>query len=169
MFFFKEHFIYFYLLILAVPHGMWDLSSSTKDWIDRCPMQWKCGVLTTGPPGKPLLQLFNMPHTSPSGWSRYVTDNNWRPVSPPGTASCGPEGRGCQRPQSRVGSWVVAQPRCRSSYCGVWALPCFCLFHSLRGSCERPPNHSSKRPCTLRARISVCSSENCFYTGTAQG
>ena len=26
---------------------------------NMCPLQWKCGVLTTGPPGKPLISSFN--------------------------------------------------------------------------------------------------------------
>ena len=36
---------------LAMSHSMSDLSSLTRDQT-HCPLQWKCGVLTTGPPGK---------------------------------------------------------------------------------------------------------------------
>ena len=36
---------------LAVPQGMWDLSSLTRDRT-RAPLKWKCRVSTTGLPGK---------------------------------------------------------------------------------------------------------------------
>ena len=35
---------------LAALRGLWDLSSPTRDRT-RAPLQWKRGVLTTGPPG----------------------------------------------------------------------------------------------------------------------
>ena len=44
-----------YHCFLAVPHGMWDLSS--PQGLNPCPLQWKPGVLTTGPPGKSLFSL----------------------------------------------------------------------------------------------------------------
>ena len=36
----------------AVPGGMWDFLSPTKG-TNLCPLHWKRGFLTTGPPGKP--------------------------------------------------------------------------------------------------------------------
>ena len=40
---------YYYLNFLVKSHGMWALSSPTRD--QTCaPLQWKCQVLTTGPP-----------------------------------------------------------------------------------------------------------------------
>ena len=33
----------------ALPHNVQDLSSLTRD---LCPLQWKCRILSTGPPGK---------------------------------------------------------------------------------------------------------------------
>ena len=43
-------FFYFYLfylcVVLALPHGMWDLSSNPQL------LHWKCRLSTTGPPGK---------------------------------------------------------------------------------------------------------------------
>ena len=48
----------FNFFFLAMPHGMWDLSSLTRDWtLNPCPLHWKCGVLTTRPPGKSPLWL----------------------------------------------------------------------------------------------------------------
>ena len=35
-------------IFLAVPHGIWDLSS----WTRGQTLQWECGVLATGLPGK---------------------------------------------------------------------------------------------------------------------
>ena len=35
---------------LFAPHGMWDLSSSTRR--EPLPLHWKCGVFTTGLLGK---------------------------------------------------------------------------------------------------------------------
>ena len=35
----------------AVPGGMWDFRSPTRG-TNLCPLHWKCGFLTTGPPGK---------------------------------------------------------------------------------------------------------------------
>ena len=40
--------------VLFHPPGMWDPSSPNP-----CPLQWKCGVLTTGPPGKSWVVIFN--------------------------------------------------------------------------------------------------------------
>ena len=40
-----------FLFCLAAPGGMWDLSSPTRDRT-QAPLQWKCKVLTTGPPRK---------------------------------------------------------------------------------------------------------------------
>ena len=42
------------LYLFFWPHGMWDLSSPTRDGT----LQWKRRVLTTGPPGNSLLYLF---------------------------------------------------------------------------------------------------------------
>ena len=42
--------INFFKSLLAIPQGMWDLSSMT-----RCPLHWQCRVLTTGPPEKSLI------------------------------------------------------------------------------------------------------------------
>ena len=46
------------VVVLAMPHSMGDLSSPTRDQT-LCPLQWKRGVLTTGPPGKSLFQSFD--------------------------------------------------------------------------------------------------------------
>ena len=35
------------LFFWATPHGMWDLNQG----LNRCPLPWKRGLLTTGPPG----------------------------------------------------------------------------------------------------------------------
>ena len=43
-------------LFLAAPRGMRDLSSPTQG-LNLCPLQWKCGVLTTGPPGSPRILI----------------------------------------------------------------------------------------------------------------
>ena len=46
---------YSFIYFLAAPHGMCDLSS-------LCPLQWKRRVLTTGPPGKSLFDIYiNIP------------------------------------------------------------------------------------------------------------
>ena len=54
--------------LLAEPRGMWDLSSLTRDWT-HAPLQWKCRILTTGPPGDSLICLLNwytyLPRTQP--------------------------------------------------------------------------------------------------------
>ena len=42
--------ILLFLFFLTELHSMWDISSLTNS----CPLPWKCGVLTTGPPGKSL-------------------------------------------------------------------------------------------------------------------
>ena len=48
----------FYLLyFLAIPQGMWDLSSLTRDW-SCIPLHWKGRVLNIGLPGKPLIYFF---------------------------------------------------------------------------------------------------------------
>ena len=47
LFFFVFVFLGFFL---SIPRGLRDLSSPTRDRI-QAPQQWKCGVLTTGPPG----------------------------------------------------------------------------------------------------------------------
>ena len=47
-------FYYYYLnqfLFLAVPRGIWALSSSTRGWT-WYPLHWKLRILTTGLPGK---------------------------------------------------------------------------------------------------------------------
>ena len=41
--------------VLFHPPGMWDPSSPNP-----CPLQWKCGVLTTGPPGKSFIHDFEL-------------------------------------------------------------------------------------------------------------
>ena len=38
-------------IFLVVPHGIWDLSSLTRDRTSG-PWMWKRRVITTGPPGK---------------------------------------------------------------------------------------------------------------------
>ena len=43
------HFSDFIFIFLATPHVTWNLSSSTRT--NPWPLQWKYGVLTTGPPG----------------------------------------------------------------------------------------------------------------------
>ncbi|XP_029074892.1 syntaxin-10 isoform X2 [Monodon monoceros] len=43
-----------FFCLLATVHSMWDLSSLTNP----CHLQWKRRVLTTGPPGKSLFQVF---------------------------------------------------------------------------------------------------------------
>ena len=48
---------YFYFIFLATLHGMWDLSSPTRN-DTPCSQHWKHGVITTGPPGKSLIYLF---------------------------------------------------------------------------------------------------------------
>ena len=50
----------FFLLLSFFNHpcGVWDLSSPTRDWTHPCPLYWKHGVSTTGPPGKSLSQSF---------------------------------------------------------------------------------------------------------------
>ena len=42
--------IFYHFYILALQHGMWDLSSLTR--VKPVSLQWKLRVLTTGPPGK---------------------------------------------------------------------------------------------------------------------
>ena len=55
--------VYDRFLVLAMLHGMWDLSSPTR--IEPGPCQWKRQVLTTGPPGKSLCV-----HLVTGGWIR---------------------------------------------------------------------------------------------------
>ena len=52
--------ILFYLLIylLAIPHGLQNFSSPTRDRRKPCPLQWKRRVPTAGPPGNSQTQLF---------------------------------------------------------------------------------------------------------------
>ena len=45
-----------FFFFLAVPHGLWDLSSPDQG-SNTGPLPWKCGVLTTGPPGNSKLFL----------------------------------------------------------------------------------------------------------------
>ena len=45
-----KNFIFIYFL--AVPQGILDLSSLTREGLNLCSQQWKCGFLTTGLPGK---------------------------------------------------------------------------------------------------------------------
>ena len=47
----------FLLILFWPPSGMRDLNSPTRD---PCPLQWKCRVLTTAPPGKSLSFAFSM-------------------------------------------------------------------------------------------------------------
>ena len=48
-------YLFLVFFFLAVPWGLWDLSSPDQG-LNPCPQQWKCAVLTTGPPGNsPLL------------------------------------------------------------------------------------------------------------------
>ena len=54
-------FLQFYFTFLL--HGMWDLCSLSRDRtrvpvMGTCPLQWKHGVLTTGPPGSPRKTFF---------------------------------------------------------------------------------------------------------------
>ena len=48
---------YYYLSLLAVLCGVWDLSSLTRDRT-LTSVQWKCRVLTTGLPGSSLVWIF---------------------------------------------------------------------------------------------------------------
>ena len=43
----------FFFFFLAVPYGLWDLNSLTRD-LTLNSLQWKLRVLTTGPPGNSL-------------------------------------------------------------------------------------------------------------------
>ena len=45
---------YLFLFFLVAQRGTWDLSSPTRvdQGLNPHPLQWKCRVLTTGPPGK---------------------------------------------------------------------------------------------------------------------
>ena len=49
--------LYVCIYILAALCGMRDLHSLTRD-STLCPLQWKCGVLTTRPPGKSFFFFF---------------------------------------------------------------------------------------------------------------
>ena len=44
------------LFFLAAPRGM---QSFPNQGSDPCPMQWKCRVSTTGPPGKSQIAILN--------------------------------------------------------------------------------------------------------------
>ena len=44
--------LFLLFFLLAVRHSMWDLSFPDQGW-NPWPLQWKRGVLTTGPPGIP--------------------------------------------------------------------------------------------------------------------
>ena len=44
----------------GMPCGMWDLTSQTRELNPR-PLDWKHGVLTTGPPGKSLDSSYHHP------------------------------------------------------------------------------------------------------------
>ena len=47
----------FYSFIFVTPCSIWDLNFLTRDW-NPWLLHCKCGVLTTGPPGKPLILLY---------------------------------------------------------------------------------------------------------------
>ena len=49
-------FFYFFIYFLATSRSTWALSSDQGS--NPCPLQWKCGVLTTGPPGKSQVLAF---------------------------------------------------------------------------------------------------------------
>ena len=66
----------FIYLFLATLRGMRDLSSPTRDRT-CCPLHWKHGVLTTGPPGKSLLAT----STLPSSRTLKVTSSEWPSLS----------------------------------------------------------------------------------------
>ena len=68
--------ICFYLrcfFFLVAPHSMWDLRS--LQGLNPSPLQWKRGVLTTGPPGKSLFALRPMQSllTSPCCFFQFVS------------------------------------------------------------------------------------------------
>ena len=52
-----------FFFFLAMLHGVWDLSSLTRDR-NQALLHWECGVLTTGPPGKALLAILIRPFLS---------------------------------------------------------------------------------------------------------
>ena len=79
------------LLLLAVPCGMWDPSSPTRDRTRASlppPQQWKRGVPTTGPAGNSppyyyMLYLYNPVHIRLSLNSELAFPKLLFPLSPP--------------------------------------------------------------------------------------
>ena len=65
--------------------GIWDLSSLTRVQLSPPTLKKKCGILTTGPPGKsPTTILFDSPTNDPFGRHRvcvskypHFTDKGW--------------------------------------------------------------------------------------------
>ena len=59
--FLLNYFFFFFLNLLAMPCGMWNLCSPapTRGGTGT-PLHWKCAVLTTGPPGKSQLIRFRV-------------------------------------------------------------------------------------------------------------
>ena len=51
--------LFTYLFILATPRGMQDRSSPDQG-SNLCPLQWQCGFLITGPPGKSLTFILDL-------------------------------------------------------------------------------------------------------------
>ena len=45
------------LLLLAIPYSMWNFPNQA---LNSRLLQWKCGVVTTGPPGKSLTHYFDL-------------------------------------------------------------------------------------------------------------
>ena len=74
----------FFLYFLSVPHGMWDLSLPTGDWLNPHLLHWKHRFLTTGPPGKSnfaksvsSLSSFSLPSSIWRSSFRYPSRNNF--------------------------------------------------------------------------------------------
>ena len=53
LFFFLISMVSLFFNFLAMPRGMWHLSSPNQR-LNLCALHWKHGILTTGPPGKSL-------------------------------------------------------------------------------------------------------------------
>lgn len=64
---------------LAAPCRLWNLSSPARDRTH--PPQWKCGVLTTGPPGESLRNtVFNLELNSTCGQWHCIRQQGSKPI-----------------------------------------------------------------------------------------
>ena len=62
----------------AMPYGMWELSALTRDQTPGS-LHWKCGVLSTGPPGKcPLSNFFFNFKIQENVRSEILRCKNWK-------------------------------------------------------------------------------------------